>query len=493
MRRTREARSRSPISDDHRRRHILVSTPSRRIARAVSALPDGFTGLVAGIYRSRRRPFYEEKRRWRDLINTTEAWSPEQLGDWQLSRLRELVDHAYRHVPFYGRLFSEIGLEPGDIESLDDVRRLPLLDKETLQASGDELLASNVLPEDRYYFTTGGSTGIPVGFFLDRQQQPRGSAFMENQWARVGYAEGDRLVVLRGAKPGGGQLWERDPVRSRLLLSSYHLTDEAMPAMLSRARTFRPRFLHAYPSSAAILARYIIDSGEQPIPGLAVVLCGSENLYDSQRELIERAFGCRVYSWYGQSESVALAGECEHSTDLHIFPQLGLVELLDEDGEPVDRPGGRGEIVATSLNARAMPLIRYRTMDVGIMGEKRCASCMRPYRLLARIEGRLQEFLVTSTGRRISMTAINMHSPVFDNVRQFRFVQRVPSAVTLRIVPKQGYVAETDGAQIRQEIGAKLGTDIRLELELVNEIGRSRGGKYHFLEQHLDLGLGDAP
>ncbi|MEG3055650.1 MAG: hypothetical protein RQM90_05995 [Methanoculleus sp.] len=160
----------------------------------------------------------------------------------------------------------------------------------------------------------------------------------------------------------------------------------------------------------------------EPLPTVKAVLCGSENLYPWQRDLLAEAFGCRVFSWYGNSEQTALAGECEESTHYHIFPEYGVVELIGRDGRPVEGPGVLGEVVATSLTNYVCPLIRYRTRDVAVATAERC-SCGRQYPLLEKVEGRLQEFIVTRGGHLISVTPINYESGAFENIRQFQMYQ----------------------------------------------------------------------
>ena len=460
-------------------------------ARALlTRTPDRLVGTVATVRDRAARGTRRDVERWASVIRETEALDHDRLLEWQHTELESQLRHAFDHVPYYRQAFADAGVGPDDVRTAADLVRLPTLDKPTLRERRDELLATNVAESERYYFTTGGSTGIPVGFYHDLGQPSREWAFMRDQWRRVGYRDRETSVVLRGAVVPGGRLWQRDPLRGALVVSSYHLTDEALPPIVERIRAFRPRFLQAYPSSAAIVARYLLEAGEPPIEGLVAVLCGSENLYDGQRRLIEHAFNCRVYSWYGQSEAVALAGECERSSELHVFPQYGVVELVNSAGEPVTEPGEVGEIVATSLARRAMPLIRYRTTDVAMLGERSCPECGRPYPLFRRIEGRLQEFMISGGGRVISMTAINMHSPVFDNVAQFRFTQRVPGHVVLRVVPRASYDPTSDEQRIRTELGPKLGADTTLELALVDEIPRSASGKLSFIDQELPSPFG---
>src|SRR5439155_23428659 len=96
-----------------------------------------------------------------------------------------------------------------------------------------------------------------------------------------------------------GALWRKDALNGTLVMSSYHLTEDRLPAYVARLRAFSPAYIQAYPSSASIVARHMVDAGEPPIAGVRAILCGSETLFPEQRALIERAFGCRVYSWYG--------------------------------------------------------------------------------------------------------------------------------------------------------------------------------------------------
>jgi phenylacetate-CoA ligase len=457
---------------------------------AMGKFPKVAGHTVPRVDRIARARYWRRVQRCRRFVEESERWPLDRLEEYQLRQLQSLVVHVYEHVPYYRKMFDEMNARPEDIRQLSDIRLLPPLRKQDLQEHLESLLASDVPNRRRKYFTTGGSTGIPVGFFHDRGRTNAYEwAFMSSQWRRVGYRDGDRTAVLRGSVTGKG-LFRFDALRNALIVSSYHLTDDRMPGYIERLRQFRPKYIQAYPSSATMLARFMRTRNEPPIDGVRAILCGSENLYEWQRREIENAFQCRVFSWYGQSEVVCLAGECEHTSLLHIFPQYGLTELIDQDGKPVEEPGQIGEILGTGFLSRSMPLIRYRTADIASYAPGTCTSCGRPYRLFAKIEGRLQEFIVTGTGRYISMAAINMHSPVFDNVQQFRFYQDTPGAVLFRFVPKATY-NNADDTRIRAELAPKLGADLTLALEQVDEIQPTPRGKHRFLEQKLPTQFGD--
>jgi len=162
-----------------------------------------------------------------------------------------------------------------------------------------------------------------------------------------------------------------------------------------------------------------------------------------------------------------------------------LTELLDSSGNEVTNEDETGEIVATGFYNFAMPFIRYRTMDLATHTNQKSPDGFN-YRLFKRIEGRLQELIVTSSGRLISMTAINMHDETFDNVRQFQFYQDTPGKVTLKILPNEKF-SERDLNRIYDSIKFKLGDDTELEIKIVDSIPRTKSGKLRFLDQKLEI------
>ena len=300
------------------------------------------------------------------------------------------------------------------------------------------------------------------------------------------HRRGDRAAILRGSVLNGQQPWGEDPIKRSLVLSSYHLTDEYLPEMVHQLRKFRPSYLHAYPSSAAILARHLLQTGVRPPDSIRGLLVSSETVRDDQRELLVEAFRCRVHSWYGHAERVIFASACETGAGYHLYPEYGAVEIVDANGQPLPwEPGVRGEIVGTATWNRAMPLVRYRTRDIATIGKGDC-PCGRPHPLLASVEGRVQEFLVADGGRPISSTALNTHTPIYDHVDQVQFRQQILGEVELWYVPRPDF-NEVDERRIRSEIEEKLGHGTRLVLRAVGEIPTTRSGKRRTVVQELPV------
>jgi len=426
-----------------------------------------------------------------NFLQKSQWWSKEKLEEYQLEQLSKLLNHAYENVPYYKMVFDELGLKPRNIQDFNDLRLLPYLTKQTIQNNLEDLKARNY-PESKFkYGTTGGSTGIPLGFYREKGvSEAKEWAFMVTQWNRVGYKFGDKSVVLRGSvvqSANRGKFWEYDPIKNEMILSSYHMTDENLPRYVEKIRSFKPKFIQAYPSAITILARFMKENDITPFSSVKAILCGSENLYRPQRELLEEVFKCRIYSWYGLSEEVALGGECEYSTYYHMFPEYGIVELVNEKGEFVTKDGDKGEIVATGFNNPIFPLIRYRTTDIGILMENKC-ECGREYPLLEGIEGRLQEIIVTKDNRPITLTAFifAQHFDAFSRVKQMQLLQEKKGKLVVRII-KEGNFSKNDEEEIFQKMMNSVDNQLDIEFEYVDEIPKTTRGKHRFLIQKLPI------
>jgi len=430
-----------------------------------------------------------------NFLQESQWWSREKLEEYQMQQLEKLLKHAYEKVPYYKRIFDERNLKPKDIQDFDDLRKLPYLTKEIIQDNLEALVARNYPKSKLQYSTTGGSTGIPMGFYHERGVSSQKEwAFMVTQWNRVGYEIGDKRVVLRGNivhLANKGNFWEYNPVDRQLILSSYHMTDENLPRYIEKIREYAPKFIHAYPSVITILARFMKENSITAFESVIAILCGSENIYEPQRRLLEDGFKCRVYSWYGHTEQAVLAGECEKSRYYHIFPEYGIVELIGKDGKPVTQESEMGEIIATGLNNFAFPFIRYRTADLGVHTSQKC-TCGRNYPLLKKVEGRLQDLVVTKDERLISLTSLifAQHFEAFSRIKEMQLVQERAGKLLVKIVNASQY-SDSDEQEILSKMQRAVSRRLDISFAYVDHIPRTKSGKYGFLIQKLPIEFGD--
>jgi phenylacetate-CoA ligase len=448
-------------------------------------LPQGLRQTLGLAYRTLPRAWrygahYAEFKR---LALEGERWSPDQIRAYQLKELRRSLVHASNYCPFYQRTFARAGFHPENVREPDDLVACPMLTKQDLIEHLPELPSTEVPVSKRLYITTGGSSGVPVGFYLHKAiSRPKEQAFWETIWRRAGYFDGARLAVIRGhvvSERAAGQIACYDATRDWLMLSSYHLTRARLPDYLAELERFKPDLIHAYPSAALQLAEYLETSGQEwrlPLRGL---LCGSERMTTPQKRLLERVFKCRAYGWYGHAERIVLAGEGARTELFYFVPQYGFVEF----GPPSE--AGLCEVIGTSFHNLAMPLIRYRTGDCVRLADPRTHPELEfPWPAVEEVAGREQEFLVSGTGRRISLTAFNMHDAIFDGLYAVQFYQEEPGRAEFRYVAGSQF----DRArlpQIEAGIRRKLGDDFQIELRQINEVEKTARGKHRWLVSKL--------
>jgi phenylacetate-CoA ligase len=419
-----------------------------------------------------------------ELLKQSQHWSADRLNEFQLTKLRAILAHAAKNVPYYRRLFRSVGFDPQQFRDLSDLANIPTLDKAMIRENLNDLIAENISPRDMLYFTTGGTMGMPVGFYNMRHAGGRERAFMFTQWARVGFDYSERRAMLRGTAVKSARHWEYEASERSFVFSNFHMTPENVAEYARVMKEKRLLYLHSYPSAIIDFARHLQNQKVKP-PLFKAILASSETVYPGQREFVESVFGARLFSWYGHSEDVVLAGECEVSRDYHIFPEYSVVEVLKEDGALATEEDQAGELVGTSLDNFAMPLIRYRTEDWAVMGRARC-DCGRSYKLLKETRGRRQDMIIGELDNLISPTALNFHTDVFDRVLQVQFYQCQRGKVELRIKPRHDY-SDEDSVNILAALNEKMGDTVKISLNFVDEIPLSPRGKARLVIQELKI------
>lgn len=449
-------------------------------------LPMGAKWCLGAAYRRlpqsiRRGSHFGE---FRALVEDGELWSPERIKDFQMRELRKTLHHANSYCPLYQRRFVKAGFRPERCLEPEDLMSCPVLTKQDLLDHREELASTQIQPSQRLYITTGGSTGVPVGFYLQKGiSRPKEQAFLEGMWRKAGYFDGARLALLRGhvtSSKASGKIASYDATRNWLILSSYHLTQERLPEYLDELEKFKPDLLYVYPSAILQLAEYLQASGQTWRLPLRGILCGSERITTPQKKLVQEIFGCRAYSWYGHSERVILAAEGRQSELLYFVPQYGFVEFGPADTE------GFQEVIGTSFHNMAMPLIRYRTGDYVRLAPTNLPPGEReyPWPVVTEVAGRDQEFLVSGTGRRISLTAFNMHDAIFDDLYAVQFYQDTPGRAEFRYVPSPRFHSSRLDS-IQAGISRKLGDDFTVECRQVDQVEKTSRGKHMWIVSRL--------
>lgn len=429
------------------------------------------------------------------FLNESQFWSREQLLALQMKKLRELVQHAEKHVPFYREIMGRKGFSWQDIRSLADIVRFPMIDKRTIQADYNAFIADTAEAADLIHRTTGGSTGTPLTVYSDDAFTSRDKANTEHYMGVFDLNIFDhRSVRLYGDKINAdlldqGVYWYEVDGR-KLIMSCYHIDAKTAPAYVSKINEHGPAYIHTRPSSILPLANQILGSGLKVTDTIRIIVCDGEYVTDGQRNIIERAFGARLVNIYGHTEGCTFGHPCKHSPSLHFTPQVGILELLGEDGREVTEPGVKGELVVTGFNNHAFPLIRYRTGDIGILGDQAC-PCGRNYKILNEIEGRFQDYVVDAKGNLVPLApaVFNYNDMDWKGIHEFQVLQERVGELRFQIQLEPQASAEPEDAKvwIAERLAAIFGGAFKISVECVADIPKTRIGKHRYLDQRLNV------
>lgn len=420
------------------------------------------------------------------FLQEAQGWDREKIEEWQFRKTKNILDHAYTNVPGYYFLFNDAEIQPKDIRSLEDLSKIPFTTKELIRDNLSDFTARNIPKWKMRYVSTSGSTGIPFGFYQTDENLWKEKAFMHSGWERAGWSFGDSTAVLRGGYVGSkDDISNHIPGSKELFLSSYYLTDENYHFYIEALKNHKPKHLMAYPSSASLLANLILENNDVGLIDFDIIFLASEKILNYQIEVLRKTFEkAKIFGWYGQSEQVILAPWCELERTFHAWPFYGITEIINTDIETFTEEG-QGEIVGTSFWNYATPFIRYKTMDYAIQGKKHCKSCGRNFLVLKNISGRMDDLLITKTGRKIPIPTTSIHNDIFRNVRQFQFKQEIPGVVVMHIIKKDQY-RNIDAQRIYKSVKEKLGEDMLLKIVYDDHIPKNKSGKLRVVEQKIN-------
>lgn len=407
-----------------------------------------------------------------------EAFTELQWREYQTRKIRELLCFAYEVVPHYRQQFGNVGVSKKDLETfqLSELASLPILEKDTIRRDPISLVATTITSRRLHTYQTSGTTGTPMEIKFSTEMHQLWSAAYEarcRNWAGVNNTMsramiGGRLVVPQAnATP---PFWRYNAAERQLYMSAFHISPSNAKWYAAALSRYKPDYLVGYASAHFFLAR-LFDELRLEVHSPKAVLTSSEKLTEDMREVIERVYRCKVFDAYSGVEACCLASECEHHR-LHVSPDVGIIELLDEEGLPA--PAGEfGEIVATGLLNFAQPLIRYRTGDYAIVSNEKC-PCGRDMPILQELVGRLEDTVIGKNGREtVRFHGIFVGLP---SIREGQIVQEDYSRFRLRLAVTSSF-NEHDRTIIRQRFAERLG-DVELAFEYVDAIERTARGKY---------------
>ena len=447
-----------------------------------------------------------------DTLRRSEWYEPEHLRELQLQKLKVMITQAYDRVPFYRSRFRKIGLLPGDIASLDDIKGIPplsrqevidhrreLLDKELSESVGiaDRSTRGPAEPIPFAPFrrhrlvrnTSSGSTGAPTVFYEDGSRTALNWALelRLKSWFGVepGAREGRLVRLSTDYQPKSRTIRLRNRLWNQLILPGVNLTDKEYAVCAQKLGTYRPKVLWGFTSALAGLADYLRRTGIDPSSwGIKLITGWAAPVYEHERKILAEVFSCGVSNIYSAREVGHMAGQCPNGS-YHINQEHFLVERNEHLGNGTE--AADGEILVTTLDISPMPFIRYRMGDIGRVAESTC-GCGRKLPVLQEFLGRTGEIFRTRDGRMISPNfwcRTFMNVQVSDAVKRFQVVYVRDDHMKIRIVKNANYTDTTEQI-LREHLLKNFPQDMRFEFLYVPEIQPQVSGKYQMVVNELN-------
>jgi len=422
----------------------------------------------------------------------TQWLSPEDVRRHQRDMLRLTLQHCQTHVPYYRRLFFELGFDPAKIESREQLADLPVLTRDMIRENHDDLIDERLDPSTLIQYGTGGSIGSPLQFKISHDFYERRMAGQFRGYRWGGWDLGRKTLwfwgVSRRITPSLA------PWRKRLKKAVYQLawrnvvktiyqfSEDKLREYLAFWNRWRPETVVGYAFGTYCIARYALENGLS-VPKCNGIILAAEMSTPEQRRMIAEAFGCDVFNTYGSMEVNMIAAECPAHQGMHVNCDNLLVEIT-RDGVPL--PAGReGDITVTVLVHPAMPFLRYTIGDRGVMSPEPC-PCGRGFPLLQKVTGRTMDVIRTPEGTLVSGVFFNHAMLPMKEVKRFQVFQDSPDAITIRIVPGQGYGPEVE-QRLERAFRNVLGQRIVIRFTTVDEVELSRSGKYRVIVSNVGL------
>lgn len=419
-----------------------------------------------------------EQSQWQSLF---------ELNKQRNHRFQDFIKNIVANVPYYRDLFATMSLDVADFKCAEDLQKLPFLDKATIAANFDKLTSTTAGPLSR--FNTGGSSGQPLIFLLGNE---RVSHDVAEKWRATRWWDvdiGDKEIVAWGSPIELGAQDKVRIIRDKLfrseLIPAFDMTEQKILGFINKIQQVKPAMLFGYPSVFDLLAKTAKRHNiKMDSLGIKVAFVTSERLYPYQRENIESVFGCPVANGYGGRDAGFIAHQCPKG-GMHLSYEDIIVEIVDPKGVPVAN-GESGEIVVTHLGTTEFPFVRYKTGDIAVMSDEKCA-CGRGLPMLKSIEGRSTDFVVAADGTILHGLSLIYILRDMQSVEAFKIIQESKLETRVQIVAKSGTVTEEMSNIIIAGFQSRLGQQVAIKVEPVDEIGAEKSGKYRYVISKVEI------
>jgi len=406
-------------------------------------------------------------------------WDRERLREIQNRNLIDTIQTAYLEVSFYKDLYDHHKINVDLIKTMDDLPKLPFITKEMLRNAYPHA-CTRYTGWPSHEFCTSGSSGRPFAVRVDNLTMSRARALMLLRANFSGWEIGDPMLQTGMTLERGVVKYVKDMLLRIEYVSAFDLSNSVLDKHIDLIDKKNIDYIMGYPGSVYYLAQRAKEIGyERRMKG---IVTWGDNLYQHFRSLIESQFGCRVTDTYGCGEGIQVAAQCEYGS-YHIFMPHVAFEIVDDHGNPIP-DGELGNILLTRLDPGSMPFIRYQIGDIGRKSSKVSCSCGRGLEMMSSIEGRDTDVIETPNGNRLIVHFFTGIFEYYQSIDTFKVIQEERDAIIIKIVPRSNFEKE-HMERIKQEIWAKGDPNLKISIELVDNIPFEASNKRRFVVSYL--------
>jgi len=408
------------------------------------------------------------------------------LEAYQLEKLQNIINHAYKTVPYYKKLLAARNLHPSDFRNILDLRKIPITTKSDMREAynSKEILAVTCKKYFPKVAQTSGSSGNPLEHLRDQNSIIISEALMMRYYNWMNVDFGHNQVLLWGRPAKKKWLKEKKKDISRIFagvteFNTHGWGNEDFYKCLKYIRSIRPDIIRGYSANLYLLARISAEYSIKDIKPKGISTT-AQTLFDEQRSLMEKQFNCNVFDQYGGSETLISACQCDYHNGYHVMDEHVILELVDDPNLPDDIK----KIVITDLDNWAQPFIRYENGDLAESANGERCGCGRELKKIKKIIGRTQDIIESENNRYFTLHPFTSLFYSFQGVEQFQIVQKSKKHIVVKIV-KNNRLLEKDIKFVRNKLDKLLEGSFQYSIQYVNKIDESKIGKNKILISEL--------
>jgi phenylacetate-CoA ligase len=419
------------------------------------------------------------------LLMESQWWNKKQIKDYQEMKLRSLIKHSVETVPYYNDLFKRLELKIEDIQTLDDLKNIPILTKAIMKHEGLERFTSSAIPKSEMLLSSSsGSTGEPLQYYVTKYSESILKAAAIRGWYWMGYQLGDKYVKL-SMNPRSSKIKKiQDYLNRCLYLSANQLTEMAFKDIIKKIEQYDPKIIRGYPTPLFFLADIVEKRKGIKFPNMSAINTTGSTLHSEVREKIQKIFNVKIYDSYS-CEGGTEFFQCEKLTYYHPSEEYAISEFIEDKFTKNDPDKARRHI-STDLNNYATPFIRYDTQDYMVLGEETNCICGRKCRNISKIKGRDSDILITPSGKYLIVENFVAYFEWVPSVEQFQVYQEKINLIYIRLV-----VNKLFNEKVHQELfdywKIYIGSDVEIKFEIVDEIKLTPTGKRRNVIRNNDI------